>query len=318
MKRLLLVAATLLAAASPAAAKPHGTTTFEVRGTSVALPVTSGEVRENGATLRHVRPLVLRGKRLTAVRVVLARGGATVSASLRGARTTFFTAAGTPAVDRVEQTAALASAPLMLTAKGAEALGMRAGRAGRFSTSATLHGAEPPPLARPAGAVDVTGATVTWHVRDSFVRYVNSGEGIVPSRGATAEPPATTAESDTPLAYDFHFPFRAGWYDAATQTGRLTFGGRVTFRYTGHGIDLDVNDLEVELRGDRSRAIARFTGRRDTRPGNRRGVLVALDATGGLERMPGTIPRDTAGAIFAGYYLAGDPFGWIGVAFATR
>jgi hypothetical protein len=277
MRRALLLALVL---AAPAQAATYGTARIGDR----ALAVTGGEVRAHGAslTLAHGYAVRLREDRV----VVRRRGRVLLDGRAR------------PRLDVSRQTVRLARTRVDGTV---------------VRLRAALPGAEPAVPARPAGAVDVTAATVTWHVRDSFVRYLAAGEGITATRGATAEPPATTPESDTPLVYDFHFALRDGWRDPAGGRAYLRFAGRVTFSYRDHGIDLDVNDLEVELDGARSRAIARFTGRGDTRPGNRRGVLVDIDPAAGLAQMPGTIPRDTAGAIFAGYYLAGDPFGWIGL-----
>jgi hypothetical protein len=278
MKRALLVALLL---AAPAHGASYGTATVGQR----TLAVTGGEVRARGATLLLARgyELRLRSDRVT----VLRRGRVLVRGAAR------------PRLDVSRQTVRLARTRVAGTTVRARA---------------ALPGAEPPVPVRPAGAVDVAAAIVTWHVRDSFVRYLAAGEGIRASRGATAEPPTTTPESDQPLRYDFHFAFRDGWRDPATGRAYLRFTGRVTFSYRDHGIDLDVNDLEVQLDGASSRAVARFTGRGGTRPGNRRGVLVDLDPAAGLDAMPGAIPRDTAGAIFAGYYLAGDPFGWVGLA----
>ena len=90
------------------------------------------------------------------------------------------------------------------------------------NTPADLGGPVPP--ARPASAVDVTAAPITWHVRDSFIRYINTGEGTATSDGATAEPPVVIGGSP-PLVYDFHFPFKGGWYDPMSKTARVTYSG---------------------------------------------------------------------------------------------
>jgi hypothetical protein len=309
--RAALLLTLALAFAAPASGASYGTTTITIAGATSTLPITGGEVRAHGAVLTHTRALRVAGRRLTGVRVTLRSGGLALSAALGGRRMTFATARGGPELDRANQTARLTQTALRLTPRGARRLGMRDEPAGSVRVAAALPGAEPEVPARPPGAVDVTAATVTWHVRDSFVRYLAAGEGTAVSRGATAEPPATTPESDTALVYDFHYAFRDGWRDPASGRAYVRFAGRVTFRYSDHGIDFDVNDLELDLDGTRSRAVARFTGRGDTRPGNRRGVLVDLDASAGLGQMPGRIPAQTAGSLFAGYYLAGEPFGWI-------
>ncbi len=66
---------------------------------------------------------------------------------------------------------------------------------------------EPPVKPRPAGALNVVSATVTWHVRDSFIQYIASGEGTSTANGATGDPPT----GDAQLVYGFHFaPTAAG------------------------------------------------------------------------------------------------------------
>jgi hypothetical protein len=182
---------------------------------------------------------------------------------------------------------------------------------------------EPPVKARPATARTVTSATITWHVRDSFIRYIAAGEGTSASGGATAAAP----EGDPPLVYAFQFPFAEGWCDPVSGAARISFTGTVAFRYAEHEIDLVVNDPEVELDGPASRVIFRMTGSGDTDGGNQRAVVETLhvsrsspSASGNAfayERIPGAIPPGAASSIFAGYYLPGDPFGWVSISFTT-
>ena len=187
----------------------------------------------------------------------------------------------------------------------------------------------PPVKARPAGARAITSATVTWRVRESFIQYINAGEGTSTSRGATGDPPEVTGGSSAPLVYSFHFPFAEGWCDPATGAARIAFSGTVAFRYEDHGIDLVVNDPEVELDGPASRVIFRMTGSGDTDGGNQRAVVETLDvsksdasaAADGRSfayvRIPGAVPPGAASSVFAGYYLPGDPFGWVSISFTT-
>ncbi|HWI70898.1 MAG TPA: HtaA domain-containing protein, partial [Baekduia sp.] len=173
----------------------------------------------------------------------------------------------------------------------------------------------------PGTAVDATAATITWHVRDSFIQYINSGEGTTVSGGATADPATVQPGSSVPLVYAFHFPFKSGWYDPVTNTTRLTYSGTVTFCYSGHGIKLTASNPEVEIDGSGSRAIF-VTG--NTGEADKRGVLVKLDPSAAASithspdghdhawnQVPGTIPADASESVFAGFYAAGDPFGWI-------
>jgi hypothetical protein len=178
----------------------------------------------------------------------------------------------------------------------------------------------PAPLARPATAVDVSAASITWHVRDSFIQYINTGEGTAVSGGATADPASVQPGSATPLVYQFHFPFKAGWYDPASKTTRLTYTGTVTFSYQQHGIKLTARDPEIEINGTGSRAVFVTA---NTGESEKRGILVKLDPTGTFAdagtahtwtQVPGTIPADAGESVFAGFYAANDPFGWITVA----
>ncbi|HEY4097123.1 MAG TPA: HtaA domain-containing protein [Baekduia sp.] len=185
----------------------------------------------------------------------------------------------------------------------------------------------PPPLARPATAVDITAATITWHVRDSFIQYINAGEGTTVSAGATADPPSVQPGSSVPLTYAFHFPFTGGWYDPVSGAVRVTYAGTVTFGFRAHGIKLTAADPEIELAGGGSRAIFRTANAGETPS---RGVLETLspaaaagtthspDGTAhAYTQIPGAIPADAGASVFAGFYAAGDPFGWITVELTT-
>jgi hypothetical protein len=193
-------------------------------------------------------------------------------------------------------------------------------------------GDEPPLLARPASAVDITGASIDWHVKPSWIRYINTGQGTTPFGGASGAAPTDAPQcgdpSDPvvePLVYSFRFPFANGWYHAPTGTAGVYFGGGVNFGYHGHGIDLDTKEPEIEINGSSSRAIFRFDGRRSTQPGNKRAVLVDLNtaaapptvAPGSVTyvRIPATIPQGGSQSVFAGFYSPGDSFGCISVSF---
>ena len=121
---------------------------------------------------------------------------------------------------------------------------------------------EPPVKARPAGALAITGATVTWHGANRSSSTSPPARARAPPTARTGGPPTVAAGSQAPLVYDFHFPSAGGWCDPATGAARSTFGGTVGFSYRDHGIDLRVNDPEVELDGPASRVIFRMTGSR--------------------------------------------------------
>jgi hypothetical protein len=264
-------------------------------------------------------------------------------------------------LDTASETASLAGARVTLTRAAASAikrrLGLRRaprGALGRVTVTASLRGAPParpltpspgspgggttpggdgttspspapdslPKLARPASATNATGATLTWHVRDSFIQYINSGEGTSTSGGATSAPPTVEEGSAEPLVYAFQFPFASGWRDAPSAKAALYSTGTVNFSYRAHGIDMDAQDPEIELNGADSRAIFRMDGTRE--------VLVDLDLTKAAsistspdgrthtyEHVPGFIPEGTGESVFAGFYLPGDEFGWVSVQFTT-
>jgi hypothetical protein len=171
----------------------------------------------------------------------------------------------------------------------------------------------PSPLTAPPTSLPVAAGSITWHVRESFIQYIGSGEGTAVANGATADPAS---------AYEFHFPFQGGWYDPASGATRLTYAGTVLFCYFDHGIKLTASNPEVEITASGSRAVF-ATGNVDTP--DRRGVLVNLENVARVDagtthtwsQMPGKIPQNTGDSTFAGYYAAGEPFGWIGVSATT-
>lgn len=198
---------------------------------------------------------------------------------------------------------------------------------------------EPPLLARPASAVDVSVAQVSWYPRDSWVRYVSSGgaagDGILFSGGATgvnstaSECPDRPSASDAQLPYRVDFAPRASWYDPVSGTAGIYGAGAVTFRWQGHGIDLSAADPEVEINGAASRAIFRFQGSGSTPFPNQRAALLGLDlkgqptVTNGGKTFTYSLVRGTLTAdgvnVFAGFYTPpdNDEFGCVSVSFTT-
>ncbi|HEX6601481.1 MAG TPA: HtaA domain-containing protein, partial [Solirubrobacterales bacterium] len=192
---------------------------------------------------------------------------------------------------------------------------------------------EPLPVAtRPAGAVDVTAASISWDVRESFIRYVNTGEGTSVFGGAVAAPPEVRPGSSAALSYRFAFPFASGWHDPgpnpadpADDRAAVYFGGGVRFLYSSHGIDLRTSAPEIEIAGGASRAIF-AVGEGEAAP--ERQVIVNLDlaraaavqasgTTITYERVPGAIPSGTATSVFAGFYAPGTDFGCFTVSYST-
>ena len=192
--------------------------------------------------------------------------------------------------------------------------------------------ANPPLATRPPGAVDVTGATVSWRVRETFIRYLAAGEGTTPVEGATAAAPVLLPGASAALSYDFGFPFANGWLDTgadpaspADDRAALYFNGGLRFRYSAHGLDIFAAKPELELGGGASRAIFSIS---ENGGAAQRQVLVNLDLsragaitqTGGsytYDRVPGTVPSGTAASVFAGFYAPGTDFGCFSVSFST-
>jgi hypothetical protein len=181
------------------------------------------------------------------------------------------------------------------------------------------------PLARPATAVDVTSSSLLWHVRESFVQYLASGEGATAADGATPGAPVALP-GKPPLVYDFNLVPAGGWYDAASGKARLTYAGTVKFTYSGHGIAFEARNLEVEINGSDSQVLATFAACSAT-AFRGRAVLATLNlagATGGVSgtthtftETPGAVPTAATDTVFAGFYSAGDPFGWFSISFTS-
>ncbi|MBF6621461.1 MAG: HtaA domain-containing protein [Patulibacter sp.] len=195
---------------------------------------------------------------------------------------------------------------------------------------ATGLGAEPPVLDRPSGAVDVRSASLVWTPLDSFVRYINTGEGTSVSGGATDGPREVLPGSSSAFVYRFGFPFQRGWFDAATGTAATTFRGKVAFRFKTHTIDMSAADPEIEINGGKSRVIFRMDGKDGTQLGGTRGVLIDLDLgkaaatavspdgkTHSYVGVPGTIPAKAGSSVFAGFYAPGERFGSVTLSFTT-
>ena len=325
-------------------------------GGELRMPVTGGTVAAS-TVVRNAGGLVVRGRgkdagRLTLTDIMLTLGGRPrISALVSGQRRAVFRlalAGGGLKLDRAAKRVRLTRVRVRTTSTGAaliarrlrldappprrfgrltvdavlgDALGQSGGPAANGSPPGVPASSELPRLARPASATGVTAASVTWHVRESFIRYINTGEGTSVSDGATAGPPTADPPGSAPLVYSFRFQFREGWRDAASGKAAVYFGGAVRFRYAAHGIDLTARDPEIELNGASSRAIFRFGDAQ-----GKRGVLVNLDLAkagsitgdpGGktftYTEVPGLIPEGTASSVFAGFYLPGDPFGWFSV-----
>ena len=319
----------------------------------ITLPITAGSVSRTATLDLGKRVVLRRGKRSVTISRIQARLGARTTLTARVAGRRIVVLRG-PAGKRLKLDAGTRSARLRSSAvtldRGAarvikRRLALRRapqGRFGRARITASLQGAPParpltpspggggsnpggggggtttppatdplPTLARPASAVDAVSATITWHVRESFVDYINGGGGTSVENGATSTPP-----------YEFRFPFKSGWRDAASGKAAVSYTGTVNFRYPSHGIDMQAENPEIELNGAASRAIFRMDGRRevliDLHPDQAASVTTSPDGkTVTYTQIPGTVPEESSDSVFAGFYLPGDDFGWVSVAFST-
>lgn len=192
--------------------------------------------------------------------------------------------------------------------------------------------ASPPVKSMPPGASSIAAATLEWHVRESFVRYIATGEGTTPSGGATASAPVILPGTSKALSYDFGFPFANGWYspganlaDPADDGAAVSFAGALRFSYSSHQIDLSAASPEIEIDGWRSRAIFNVS---DNGAAPSRQVLVNLDLSraGSItnsanshsyRQVPAEIPAGTSSSTFGNFYAPGEEFGCFNLSFTT-
>lgn len=306
--------------------------TRAVRFTSLRVSVRTGSVRVTGRGPG--------GRRHTVLTAAPRRGAVTLDRAARfvGVKATATALPATTARLLRERLALRATpagtfGPLAVTVGANAGSGTSGGTStGSGTTTPTVQPSttEPAAGARPASAADVVNATIVWRVRESFIRYVNTGEGTSVRDGATADPAETLPEAGVPLVYQFRFPHRGGWSDAATGAAAVTFTGGVRFRYSAHTIDFTTADPEIELNGAASRAVFRLDGSDGTAFTGKRAVLLNLNPsaaasrtvspdgrTVAYERIPASIPAGAVDSVFAGFYLAGTPFGWISITYTT-
>lgn len=325
---------------------PAGEATFAATS-RLTLTGTLALRRSAGGRTRTVRVAALQLRLGPSGRVVTGRiGGRRLAVFTLDLRRAEYTADARTTVVRIEGTrAALTAGAARAIAHG---LGLRAVRAGTFGVLATTasapvpapsSGGAPPtnpaaaagstpgsspaptpiggvtptptPLARPATAIDVTGSQLRWRLRESFVRYVKSGEGVSASAGATPGP--ASADGTT---YDYDFTPAGGWHDPASGTARLLFKGQIAFSYAGHGIDIRFADPQIELAGTQSRMLATFASAKASQFSGL-GEFVALDlakantsASAGLvlaySALPARVTPWANEAVMSGFYPSPD------------
>ncbi|HYJ20435.1 MAG TPA: HtaA domain-containing protein [Solirubrobacterales bacterium] len=193
-----------------------------------------------------------------------------------------------------------------------------------------------PLLPRPATAIDVTAATLAWHVRDSWIRYLNTEQAPQALEGAVPEAaipesqhpcPDRPAETNPTLVYSYDFPFANGWYDPPSGSAALYYRGGVRFSYPSHGIEIVARNPEIEINGAASQAIFNLYGGGQTAYPEQRASLLRLAPAIPTQSGPGAFGfpgplRGTLTAdgqrVFAGFYPPpNDGFGCVSVSFRT-
>ena len=176
----------------------------------------------------------------------------------------------------------------------------------------------PPEIVRPDGAKSLLSAEIKWRVRDSFIRYIGSGDGTRTEDGAYGDP-SQAIDGGPLLTYAFNFPFSSGWTDGPSDRTAVYGSGLVGFRYCQNTINFTVSDPEIELNGDSSQLIFRVNGIDGTPYPDSRAVVVGLRLseaalvetlgdTTTYTGIPGYIPEGSTG-VFADIYPVGDDFG---------
>jgi hypothetical protein len=344
--------------------KLDGTGAADTEGRRTRLQVNGGAIATGSAQLSAGGALRLsagegrnrRAVKLTGLRVDLG-ASSTLSAKLGKKRRVLFELKGSPAgpqIDQVRGAAQLRGANLVWKSGVVKTLSRRLGAKlprGSFGSFEIVVATvladnppqsgpisdEPPLLVRPASAVDVSSATLTWHVRDSWIRYVNTQEAPQAFDGATAQAPVPESNHPCPnspsganptLVYSYDYPFANGWYDPISRTAALYYSGGVRFSFPSHGIDVAARSPEIEINGAASRAIFRLRGAGQTPYPDKRAALLGLPSVtpeqqgspssfGFTAPLRGTLTSDGQ-AVFAGFYPPpNDGFGCFSVSFSV-
>lgn len=186
--------------------------------------------------------------------------------------------------------------------------------------------------ARPGTAIDLTCASLVWHLRDSWIHHAGQSiaiapaQGLLPIKGGDHVCPDAGASKET--TYSFWFPVLSGWWDPASGQGNLrsTGGERSRIDYGSVIADIELHDVELKLAGAGAELWANVHSRSTDKPESDQRVKfatfnAATPMTGGpiapgtaLSRARVTLTPDGSTA-FNGFYEAGMGFGCIDVGF---
>jgi hypothetical protein len=170
-----------------------------------------------------------------------------------------------------------------------------------------------PRLARPVSAVDITGSSLKWWIRDSWIRYLPFN---LPVGGATADAPIPGTnhackdnEASVSDSYAYNLPFQSGWWDSASSTGALYYTGGVRWYFPDHGIDLTASAVEIEINGGSSRVVLRVDDAAEKTA--KRGAFASLNSATPLSGSPVVGPNQAGSLIKSTILLdpATSPFG---------
>lgn len=225
------------------------------------------------------------------------------------------------------------TAKLPASKRGGGITGGSGGGSGRGTAPKCQHGftarpppEAPPPLTRPAGALDVASATITWRPRPSWIQYLAMGEGVLASDGAIPGPEETVGGNPARLVYSFTFPLKPGsWIHPDSGMAAIYGRGTLRFSFRAHTIDIRVKDPEIEINGASSRAIVTAMGGDCTEFDPVRSIM--LDLTPGAPSVAGStydfgaIPAnitDAGAEVLSGIYEPGLDWGTFEVAVTSE
>lgn len=122
--------------------------------------------------------------------------------------------------------------------------------------------AKPAKPATPAGVVD---GSLSWGLKESFRKYIDTGGGAAVAGGAKKIPSG------------FQFPYAKAELDSAGKKLDASFKGSVRFTYKAHGIDMKFSDLKVRANGAKGTLLADVTTPKGT---NNDVKFASLDLSG--------------------------------------
>ncbi|MBJ7355016.1 MAG: HtaA domain-containing protein [Thermoleophilaceae bacterium] len=201
---------------------------------------------------------------------------------------------------------------------------------GTASSCRSVAGAPTDP-AKPVTAVNIACASLTWHMRDSWITYLTQGGTAAPIAPAASLPAYPGSQHVCPTvgkteekAYSYSLPVQSGWWDAATGTGAIFSSGGAHFIRTDLGIDIAMTAIELRFNGSGSQAWTRTVDAVHTSETRIEYATMnaAAPRAGGpiapgtkLTRLDTRITSEAASTTFGNNYAGGEHFGCVDVGF---